>query len=51
VFKEDQDYLYFFASHGTLSALFHRSAIRAWRESSERELEELERQIDARKLT
>ena len=49
--QEDQDYLYFFASDGTMSALFHRSAIRAWRESSEGELEELERRIDARKLT
>jgi hypothetical protein len=45
------DYLYFFASDGTISALFHRSAVRAWRESSESELDELERRIDAGKLT
>jgi hypothetical protein len=49
--EEDMDYLYFFASDGTISALFHRSAVRAWRESSESELDELERRIDARKLT
>jgi len=49
--EEDADYLYFFDSDGTLAALFHRSVIRNWRESSESELEEIHRKIDTIKLT
>ena len=45
------DYLYFFDSDRSLAALFHRSAVRNWRESSESELEEIGRKIDAAKLT
>jgi hypothetical protein len=44
--EEDEDYLYFFDSNGTVAALFRRSVVRNWRESSENELEELGRKID-----
>ena len=47
-FEEDKDYLYFFDSDGSVAALFHHSAVRSWRESSEEELERLGREIDAR---
>jgi hypothetical protein len=47
-FKEDKDHLYFFDSDGSVAALFHHSAVRSWRESSESELEELHRRIDSK---
>lgn len=46
--EEDGDYLCFFNSDGAAAAIFHRSAVRNWRESSESELEELGRKIDAK---
>lgn len=46
-FEEDGEYISFFDSDGKLVAFFHRSAVRTWRESSEQELEELGRKIDA----
>jgi hypothetical protein len=46
--EEDGDYFCFLDSRGNVAALFHRSAVRTWRESSESELEELERRIDAK---
>ena len=49
--QKDDDYIYFFAIDGALAAMFHHSAVRTYREMAEAEFEELERRIDARKLT
>ena len=46
-FEEDEDYISFFDCDEKLVAFFHRSAVRTWHESSEEELEELGRRIDA----
>ena len=46
--EENGEYLHFLDSEGELAALFHRSAVRAWRESSEGELDEMLRRFDAK---
>jgi hypothetical protein len=46
--EENEEYFCFFDSEENMAALFHRSAVRSWRESSDREIEELGRKIDAK---
>jgi hypothetical protein len=42
------NFLWFYKSDGSVAGMFDNSMVRSWRESTEKELERLGREIDAK---